>query len=207
MTETSIATPVEVAKPLPTSLVFIDGTNLDHRCWEAFGRTDIDFQKFLAALSAGTQLKHTHYFTAPYTGEREKKRQTGALNLLRKLGNVTVKLGRYQPRLFTCDKCRYEHRLVTEKGTDVGTACEMVRSACQRSADRLILVAGDNDFIPALTMARELKVHAEFAFVMGPNEDQHRAWMAVANMRHAARNQTVLDEQFMSKCWYSRVMK
>ena len=40
---------------LPTSLLFIDGTNLDHRLSEGIDTRDVDYTKLFAALSRGTQ--------------------------------------------------------------------------------------------------------------------------------------------------------
>lgn len=90
---------------LPTSLLFVDGTNLDHRCLQAFGRDDVDFEKL---------------FAAPYnraSDERRYRKQTGDFNQLRKMPDVTLKLGRHQARQVECLNCGHRYTTRVEKGT------------------------------------------------------------------------------------------
>jgi len=188
----------------PTSLLFVDGTNLDHRCLEAFGRDDIDFDKLFAALTGGTQLLHTHYFTAPYnrtSDERRYRKQTGDFNQLRKIPGVTLHLGRHQARQVECYKCGHRYTAYTEKGTGVGAAAKLVQAACHRKADRLILVSGDNDFWPALEIGRAEGVWCEVAFVIGPAESAFHKLNEVANLRNACKRYHKLDQEFMAGCW------
>ncbi len=201
-----LATTPQVSSP-STSLLFVDGTNLDYRCLEAFGRDDIDFDLLFAALTAGTRLLHTHYFTAPYirmSDERRYRKQTGDFNQLRKMPNVTLHLGRHQVRQVECYKCGHRYIAYTEKGTDVGAAARLVQAACHKEAGRLILVSGDNDFWPALEIGRAEGAWCEVAFVIGPAESAFRKLNEVANLRNTCKRYVKLDQQFMSGCWRNR---
>jgi uncharacterized LabA/DUF88 family protein len=205
------ACPVEVIaeQQLPTSLLFVDGTNLDHRCLEAFGRNDIDYVRFFAALAAGTRLQRVHYFTAPYIAQRNQdayRKQMSDLNALKAMSNVSVHLGRHQEQRNRCRGCGIETRVYVEKKTDVGAACELVRASCLKVADRLILVSGDTDFAPALQIARAQSVHCEVAFVIGPDEFGHK-FMELSDLRHAAKRFIKLDDQFMYACWRVPLVK
>lgn len=42
-----------------------------------------------------------------------------------------------------------------EKGGDVGVAVKMVRDACMKHTDRIILVAADQDYAPAVTIVKD----------------------------------------------------
>src|SRR5947207_2298190 len=75
------------------SILFVDGTNLGHRLVDAFGREDVDYVKFFAALTAGTKLLRTHYCTAPMIQTVDPKRyarQVAALNVLRTMPDVEL---------------------------------------------------------------------------------------------------------------------
>lgn len=199
--ETAIVTPV------PTSLLFIDGTNLDHRAREAFSRDDIDFPKLFAELATGTNLLHTHYFTAPYRTDNTGKyaKQMSDFNILKKLPNVTLKLGRHQPRIVECKNCNHTYTTYVEKGTDVAVASALVHAACHKKAGRLILFTGDNDFWPAVRMARDEGAHVEVAFVIKPFEELRDQLNLVSMLRYNATRYIKLDEQFMAKCWRNPV--
>lgn len=191
---------------VPTSLLFVDGTNLDHRCLTALGRDDIDFDRLIAALSEGTRLLHTHYFTAPYNrtaDERRYRKQTGDFNKLRKMADVTLHLGRHQARHMECRSCGHRYTTYVEKGTDVGAAACLVQAACHHQADQLILVSGDNDFWPALKIARAEGVWCTVAFVVGQEESRFQKLNEVSNLRDAANRYVVLDSEFMENCWRS----
>ncbi len=189
---------------LPTPLLFVDGTNLDHRCLEAFGRDDIDFEKLFAALAAGTRLLHAHFFTAPYnraSDERRYRKQTGDFNKIRGMAGVTLHLGRHQPRQVECYKCGHRYTAYTEKGTDVGAAARLVQAACHKEAERLILVTGDNDFWPALEISKAEGAWCEIAMVIGPSESAFHKLNEVANLRNSCKRYLKLDQQFMLTCW------
>lgn len=201
--------PTQGEPPLPASWLFIDGTNLDRRCLEAFGRNDVDFVRFFAALATetGTRLEKVHYFTAPYVAQVNMdayKKQASDLNALKKMSPlVSVHLGRHQEQERFCPKCRSYSRTYVEKKTDVGAACELVKAACLKMAHRLILVSGDTDFTPALQIARGQSVPCKVAFVIGPNENYGRKFMETADLRMASAGFIKLDDQFMYPCWRS----
>jgi uncharacterized LabA/DUF88 family protein len=173
------AVAVEEAKPvLPTSLIFVDGTHVDHRCYESFGRVDIDFGKFFAKLAEGTQLLGAVYCTAPYLFDHLRRHQKGVLNRLKQM-RVKIYEGRHMNRKFKCRKCKHLHSEPVEKGTDVAVASHLVQAACLKQADRLILVAGDNDYWPALHIAKQVGAHCRFAYFVGPDESDQKVFNEV----------------------------
>lgn len=186
---------------LPTSILIVDGTNIENRCREAFHREDIDFRLFFAKVTHGTRLLHTHYFTAPYGGhDRERQAaQSGRFNALNAMPNTTLHLGRHQQRQVKCRNCGHTHTSYAEKGTDVAAAIELVGSVNQ--ADRLILLAGDNDYRPALELTKRQGAHVTVGSVVSPSRGTQKQLMAVADLRHNCSNYMRLDDAFFADCW------
>lgn len=189
---------------LPTSLVFVDGTHVDHRCQEAFGRKDIDFKKFFLKLTLDTRLLEVVYCTAPYLFEDLRKHQKGVMNRLHQIGvKLTVYEGRHMRREWYCKSCDYRHVEPVEKGTDVAVAAHLVRAACGKLADRLILVSGDNDFWPALEIAKSVGGHCEFAYFVGPKDNDTKVFNEVSQLRYNSRKFHKLNQEFMKDCWFN----
>jgi uncharacterized LabA/DUF88 family protein len=195
-----------VSVNLPTSMLFIDGTNLDHRLSEGIDTRDVDYTKLFATLSRGTQLLHTYFCTADYVQSQDphrnemRQRQQRALNRLGRMANVTVPKGQHRVRDSACRHCRGKLVTHVEKGTDVRAATLCVHAACMKRADRLILVANDNDFLPAIELSRDVGAHVTFAYVVASHSD-HRD---VRIMREAATEVLVIDSAFMDGIWLEK---
>lgn len=196
--------------PNPKSILFIDGTNLDHRLHDAFGRLDLDWMKLFSQLAEETQLARVEYCYAPYhRGDSRKgfsERQTATLNFFNtKKWLVSLSKGRHQEREVRCGRpsCSYVYNRYEEKGTDVAAASLLVRAACRRSADRLILVSNDNDYLPALKIAREEGAKVVLAHVLGPR-DVARQRYHIDSLRKAASRYIEMNEEWMSTCWRNR---
>lgn len=185
-------------------MLFIDGTNLDRTCLEKFGRNDIDFEKLLPLVSAGTQLLRTYYVTAPYKREIDDLRyriQTGMLNHLKRIPNVVVDLQEHRFRDFRCKKCGYTARTPREKGTDVAVASFFVEAAVKSSADELILVANDSDYAPAFKLAQQHGRRLGLAYVLGNDEKEFQIKLSMAKMWNVCKRIVRLDLSEMNKVW------
>ena len=133
----------------------MDGTNIERRCYEAFGRVDFDFSLLFGKVTRGTRLEHAHYFTAALSRTapaQEIAAQSGRFNVLNAMPQVTLHLGRYQPRTTTCRLCHCQFPVFVEKGTDVAAGVMLVECAIRRRAEVIFLLAGDNDYLPALRL-------------------------------------------------------
>jgi len=189
---------------LPTSILIIDGTNIEARCREGFGRDDIDFRRFFAKVAAATRLLHTHYFTAPFSRRSDPQRlaeQSGRFNVLKAMPNTTLHLGRYQAREVRCRECGHVYTGFTEKGTDVAAAVSLIDAAIRRRAEQLFLLAGDNDYLPAVRLARAEGVKVIVGSVISPHEHKHGQLMAIADLRHNCDRYFEIDQGFMDDCW------
>lgn len=189
----------------PTSLLFVDGTNVDHRLWEAFGRSDVHLGRLFGAITAGTNLQHVHFCTAPYHRPPGRaslyKKQQGDLNFLRTRQDVTIHLGRHQPRTIECRSCNHAYTTYSEKGTDTFVASKLVQAACDGTVDRLYLLSGDNDFWPAVQICQEEDAEVHVAFVISPKELEQTQLNRVRQLRRYARGEVKLDAAFMAGCW------
>jgi uncharacterized LabA/DUF88 family protein len=191
------------ATPRPTSIIVADGTNIENRCRECFGRDDIDFNLFFAKVAEGTQLLHVYYFTAPFSPKQNREQaaaQAGRFNALRARANTSLILGRHHPRVVTCKNCTHSYTAFAEKGTDVAAALKLVECAAKKEADQLFLLAGDNDYLPALKMCKSEKVPVAIGFVIGPGPSQPQL-NAVSDLRHNSVRYIMLDSAFMESCW------
>ncbi|MGA2233214.1 MAG: NYN domain-containing protein [Tepidisphaeraceae bacterium] len=189
---------------LPTSILIIDGTNIEARCREAFSRDDIDFGRFFAKVAAATTLLHTHYFTAPFSRRSDPQRlaeQSGRFNVLKAMPNATLHLGRYQAREVRCRECGHVYTAFAEKGTDVAAAVCLIDAAIRRRAEQLFLLAGDNDYLPAVRLARAEGVKVVVGSVISPHEHKHGQLMAIADLRHNCGRYFEIDQDFMADCW------
>ena len=192
-----------MVKNPPKSLIFVDGTNLDHRLLEAFGRNDVHFDRFFRALSNGTSLVQVYYCTAPYfksAGPKKYAKQMADLNALRSMMDVTVDLGRYKKRSTTCRKCSNEYPTFSEKGTDVYVASRMVRAACHKHAERLVLVSNDNDYWPAVETCRQEGAEVVVAIVVDP-VNRKASLQKIARLRSASSSTVEIDGKFIGPCW------
>lgn len=189
---------------MATSMIFVDGTNLDARFLEFFGRDDVDFPKFFAKVSDGTQLQRVHYCAAPYIQARDPAkyaRQVSVFNFLRTQSNVTLYFGRFHLRPFFCWKCKNRLDVPKEKGTDILVASRLLEAAFHKRADRLILPSNDNDYWPAIRMGREHGVEMFTAVVIDPNRPTGRQLQKLLPLRKEAHGTLMLDQAFMHDCW------
>lgn len=195
-----------MSSPLPTSILFVDGTNLDHRLEHGIGSHDVDFARFFTAVAAmaGTTLLHTHYFTAPYAGSQDQRktkmraRQQRTFNALQGMPRVSLhKEGRHQPREGRCRHCQRPLLGHDEKGTDVHAAVMLVQAAFKRAADQLIFLANDNDYVPAFQICREVGVPVALVYVASDQIAHQR----VGQLRRAAARSFHIDAAFMEGLW------
>src|SRR5579883_936192 len=164
---------------LPSSILFIDGTNLDHRLSRGISDRDVDYEKLFEKLSRGTLLLRTHFCTADYVRTQDphrnamRQRQLRTLNRLKQMESVQIHKGRHVIRTVPCCHCRQPLDNHIEKGTDVRAATLCVHAACMKLANRLILVANDNDYLPAIELSTVVGAHVTLAYVAAEPSD-HR---------------------------------
>jgi uncharacterized LabA/DUF88 family protein len=94
------------------------------------------------------------YFTADPTEPARKTRHQHYFDTIRGLAGVDIIDGRHAEKTRTCQNCGYVNMSHEEKETDVSVGVHVVSDAIDGVYERLILVSGDTDFVPALRMVR-----------------------------------------------------
>ena len=139
------------------SAIFIDEAYLSQVIREQYRGVRIDYELLARALSQGTDLLRSYvYSSLPYQSEaptpEEKSLFAGRrqfFSRLRLLPRYTVQLGRTERRVNANGIPYYE-----QKRVDILLAVELVKLSANRHIQQAILIAGDSDFIPAITAAK-----------------------------------------------------
>ena len=140
------------------SAVFVDGAYLFYMLKDYFGGVRIAYDRMSTKLAEGTDLLRTYYYSAlpyqsnpPTTQESSLYvRQRQFFSTLRLLPRYTVRLGRTERRGFNADGAP----IFEQKRVDILLAVDLVKLAASGHIQQAILVAGDSDFIPAISAAK-----------------------------------------------------
>jgi len=165
-----------------TVTVYVDGLNLYHGLkaggYENYRWLDpwLLSQHLCNKLASKTkdkwELQHVHYFYSdvrPIKGEASQGRQDRYINAMQNhLGPDRIQFtrGTYtaEPMVCTnktcdpaqqlrCPKCQRGIERRQEKRTDVSIAVAMLTDCCEIASERLLLITGDQDLVPAVDAA------------------------------------------------------
>ena len=137
--------------------IFIDGAYLDYVLRDELGGSRIDYAKLASALTGGDNLLRSYYYhCAPYQSNPPTPEESVRYGSKRKffasidrLPRYTVRLGMLAKRLGPDGAVRYE-----QKRVDILLGVDLVLLAAKQQIQKAILIAGDSDFIPAVTVAK-----------------------------------------------------
>ena len=148
-------------------MVFIDGSNLYHSLRADYGRADIDFARFTAALCGpDRELIRSYYYNAQIDQTKDPEGYRGQqrfLDRLRRIDDLEVRLGALV----------YRPGGPVEKGIDVRIATDMLVNASRGNYDAAILVSGDTDFADAVQAVKDFGRKAEIA-LFGPGTSSRK---------------------------------
>ncbi len=146
----------------PTSRVYIDGFNLYHGLLQhgQYSRCKwLDLQRLFVALRQADEIVSIKYFTAFWPDDSGKRHKV----YIRALGGsplMNVIEGRFKRKTLHCRVRACGHtgdrsfRSFEEKETDVNIALSMIDDAYRIKPEKMILVSGDSDLIPAINLVR-----------------------------------------------------
>ena len=138
--------------------IFIDGGYLDSVLRDEFSGVRINYQALSEELSGNSEILRTYYYHCPMiqgphpTKEQSRRyaQQQRFFRSLEALPRYTIRLGRLARRGTRADGSpRY-----VQKRVDILLGVDMVQLATKNRIQDVILVAGDSDFIPAVTAAK-----------------------------------------------------
>jgi uncharacterized LabA/DUF88 family protein len=154
-----------------STVIMIDGGYFDKVLSFAFNSARIDLKKLSNYLVKEEVLLRTYYYHCPpYLSqpptEEELNRHSGKerfFSALRAIPKFEVRLGKlvYRGNDGTTRKPIFVQKLV-----DSMLSVDMVRLAATRQIGEVIIVAGDNDFVPAIEATKDLGV--SITVVHGP---------------------------------------
>jgi len=154
--------------------VFIDGGYLAKVLKNDFKETRIDFLKLSKRICPGKRLRTYYYNAPPYQSSpptpEEKERYRKAMsffNYIDRLERFEVVYGKTVKR-YTSNGKEY----FTQKGVDVRLAVDLVRLSWAGHIKIAVLIAGDNDFVPAVKAAKDAGVIVKLYYVRNSSSDE-----------------------------------
>ena len=139
------------------SAIFIDGAYLDHVLRNEFNGAQVDFGALANAMAGSDNLLRTYYYHCPpYQSnpptQSESDRYAASRSFytaLERLPRFSVRLGRIEQRYGPDGRPRFE-----QKRVDILLGVDLVQLATKGRIEQAILLAGDSDFIPAISVAK-----------------------------------------------------
>ena len=174
-------------------MVFIDSNNFESAVNSLFGGlTKLDYPK-LANDLADTQngeLIRLYFYTAQGDPKKEPAKFQATQNFIDRLNkredNCIVRVG----RLMYLGLDSSGKNIISEKGTDVNIATDMVALACNNAYDVAILVSADTDYVPVLEQVRSIGKQVVLCLV-----DQQKG----GYLKEFSDSNIVLSKAFISK--------
>ena len=138
--------------------IFIDGAYLDRIFQDEFRSPRVDYEKLASWLAQGIPIFRTYYYHClPYQSnpptsdesQRFSKRQS-FYNRLSQLPRFDVKLGKLEFRGFKTDGAPF----FIQKRVDILLGVDLVLLAAKQRITHATIFAGDSDFLPAISVAK-----------------------------------------------------
>ena len=137
--------------------IFIDGAYLDRVRQDEFNGVRLNFQRMADVLTPDSSLLRAYYYDCPPYQDnppsadqrnryQERRKFFTALN---RLPRFEVRLGRLERRQGPDGRPRFE-----QKRVDILLGVDMVQLAAKQRIEQAILITGDSDFIPAISVAK-----------------------------------------------------
>ena len=132
--------------------IFIDGAYLQNVLRNDFGSARIDFRLLSETLAGESDILRTYYYHClPYRDEPSTPDQDERFARQRRFFDALNLLPRYSVRLG-----RLERRgdIFVQKRVDILLGVDMALLAAKRFIQEATLIAGDSDFVPAVSATR-----------------------------------------------------
>lgn len=186
------------------SIIYVDGLNLYYGAIKGGPHKWLDLQKYFSLLRPDDDIQTIKYFTALIDGSH-RPNQEAYLRALETLSKVEVFFGKYKYKSVTCTvtACDFsgsrEFQVPEEKRSDVNVATHMIDDAHCHRVDRMILVSGDSDLVPAIHMVKQ-RFPAVVVTVYVPSRNPKRG--AAVEIRSAADKHKTLPLDLLPRCQF-----
>jgi len=186
------------------SIVYIDGFNFYYGALRGGPHKWLNVEQFFRLLRHGDDIQRIRYYTALVAGPAQA-RQLCYLKALETLPLVEISLGRFKARRAHCRVAACSHsksrifQMPEEKRTDVNIAVDMIDDAYQDLCDRLLVVSGDSDLVPAVNRVKTRFPEKQIT-VYVPSRDRTRG--AAVELRSSADRNRTLPLELLRRCQF-----
>ena len=141
------------------SIVYIDGFNFYYGVMKGSNDKWLNLEHYFQLLRQDDDIQKIYYFTAIVSGNA-RQRQKIYFQALQTSNLVKIVFGLYKSRqrkckVANCSNPRRNYADYEEKRTDVNIALQMLDDAYQNNCDRMIVVSGDSDLVPAIELVKQ----------------------------------------------------
>ncbi len=176
------------------SIVYVDGFNFYYGAVRGTAHRWLNLEGCFTRLRPDDQLLRIQYFTALVDGRHRADQQT-YLRALATTPLVNVILGKFKSKQISCRVrgCTFNgprmFQTAEEKRTDVNIALQLLDDALHDRADRLVVVSGDSDLVPAIELVKARSPHIQISVYV---PSRHPIRGAATGIRNAAdKNRTI----------------
>lgn len=178
------------------SIVYIDGFNFYYGALKNTSNKWLDLETCFKRIRQDDDIQKIYYFTAKVDGAAFS-RQKVYLDAIATTPLVEIVLGLYKRKELNCRvSCSHSgsRKYVTfeEKRTDVNIAMRMIDDAYRGNCERMILVSGDSDLVPALEMVRARIPSIETIVYVPANHPSRAGSRELRNAAH--RDKTLFSD-------------
>ena len=147
------------------------------------------------ALEKGDVIQDVWYFTAlAYWRPDKVSRHQLYMRALQDQG-VKIVHGVFKERTKHCNTCKQDFQTHEEKQTDVNIAVAMVTLAANDMCDKIILISGDSDILPAVELVKSLYSNKRVGVVV-PIGKASNALNNAADLYYRMREKHLQQSQF-----------
>jgi len=184
-------------------IIFIDGNYINIRIKKYVekysqnsNKVKVDYAKIIKQISlmvGKTEVLRTYYYNAPPFDDKTNKYEElksgfdKFINKLEKIPFFETKMGRTQK---LTDKVG--NPVFTQKGVDVNLAIDLVKWSYQQNINSLIIISGDSDFVPAITLAKDM---GKLVYLFTSDDTSY-----TDNLINISDKHFMIDDEFLSKC-------
>lgn len=149
--------------------IFIDEGYLN-KALESLGRPRLDYGRFIEAIQGEMPLLRTYYYycmpyQSPVPTSDERNMYQAKLSFVRYLS----RLPRFELRQGRLIKRGNEY---VQRRVDIMLASDLVRLTVGGQIKEAVLVAGDSDFVPAISIAKDAGVLVTLCYAPGAAHDE-----------------------------------
>ncbi len=178
------------------TIVYIDGFNLYYglraRKWYKYLWLNL-FDLAKRVCPPESSLEAVKYFTSWNSHPPDKyARQKTFITALQAVSPIEIVWGKYSRRPYNFPDTGCVHKIPKEKFTDVNIAINMVNDAYLGRSTNIVLVGGDIDQVPTLTLIRERFPEKYIRVVFPPERPSD-------NLKHLAHNSFMMSEDILRR--------